>query len=203
MKMSLATALLAVVCSLSLTAKADDIQLGIPGYGGNGCPQGSVSATLSPDFKALSILFDQYLAEAAGRKRVDRKSCNLAIPVHVPQGYSISIFQVDTRGFNSLPVGGRSQLVNEYFFAEGRSGSGNRVRLGRTFTARDNGDYLQTDRVGVAATIWTPCGADVNLRINTSMTAMTNARGEQALSTVDSMDVASGMIYHIQWRRCN
>ena len=33
------------------TAYADDISLGIPGYGGSGCPSDSVSATLSPDGK--------------------------------------------------------------------------------------------------------------------------------------------------------
>jgi len=27
------------------------------------------------------------------------KSCNVAIPVHVPQGFSVSVLQVDYRGF--------------------------------------------------------------------------------------------------------
>jgi len=39
---------------------ADDISLGEPGYGGTGCPAGTVSVTLSPDAKSLSLLFDQY-----------------------------------------------------------------------------------------------------------------------------------------------
>ena len=36
----------------------DGITLGEPGYGGTGCPSGSVSATLSPDATSLSLLFD-------------------------------------------------------------------------------------------------------------------------------------------------
>ena len=36
-------------------ANADDIKLGTPGYGGNGCPAGSVAAILSPDRKSLVL----------------------------------------------------------------------------------------------------------------------------------------------------
>src|SRR5262249_52788568 len=62
----------------------DDIYLGIPSYGGTGCPAGTASVTLSPDAKALSILFDTYVAEVGGTsgKTLDRKSCNVAVPVH-------------------------------------------------------------------------------------------------------------------------
>ncbi|MBS1133180.1 MAG: hypothetical protein H6R02_321, partial [Burkholderiaceae bacterium] len=45
---------------------ADDISLGEPGYGGTGCPAGSVSVTLSPDAKSLSLLFDQYVVSVGG-----------------------------------------------------------------------------------------------------------------------------------------
>ena len=83
----------------------DSVELGEPAYGGTGCPSGTASVTLSPDASSLSLLFDTYTVEAGGNtgKRVDRKGCNIAIPVHVPQGYSVSVFQVDYRGFNSLP----------------------------------------------------------------------------------------------------
>ena len=98
---------------------ADDISLGQPGYGGNGCPQGSVNTTISPDGKTVSILFDQFSLKAGGLsgRSMDRKSCNVSIPVHVPQGMSVSVFKVDYRGFNSLPQGASSQFNVEYFFA--------------------------------------------------------------------------------------
>src|SRR5262245_56951679 len=107
-RLSLLTA--AVGLALAAVARADDIALGDPAYGGSGCPAGTASVALSPDQKAISLLFDQYVTEAGGQtqKRLDRKSCNIAIPVHIPQGYSVSIFQVDYRGFVSVPQGGRS-----------------------------------------------------------------------------------------------
>src|SRR3954467_5616314 len=79
--------------------QADDIRLGQPAYGGTGCPGGSASVALSPDQQAISILFDQYVAQAGGSVAFDRKNCNIAIPIHVPQGFSVSVLAIDYRGF--------------------------------------------------------------------------------------------------------
>jgi hypothetical protein len=192
--------ILLLIAALGATsALADDIRLGDPAYGGNGCPQGTASAVLSPDHKALSILFDQYSAEA-GRttgRHLDRKSCNIAIPVHVPSGYSISLFQVDYRGFNSLPSGGSSRLNVDYFFAGQRGPS-----YSKQFNGELNQDYLVSNKLIGESLVWSPCGADTNLRVNSSIMAETNSRNEQTIATVDSADIRSGLVYHIQWREC-
>lgn len=190
----------ATLASTTSVVFADDIAVGTPSYGGTGCPTGSASVTLSPDAKSLSILFDSFTTEAGGAtaRTVDRKSCNIAIPVHVPQGYSLSVFQVDYRGFNALPTGARSQFNVEYFFA-GSTGP----RYSKNFFGPQNQDYLINNRLVAEAMIWSPCGRDVNLRTNASMMTMTNANREQALSSVDSVDISAGIVYQFQWRRCN
>ena len=187
---------LAFVCITSLV-KADDISLGIPAYGGNGCPQGTVSATLSPDTKQLSILFDQYTVQASGATKIDRKSCNLAIPIRIPQGMSVSVVGVDYRGFNGLPRGATSVLSNQYFFAGSQGPT-----LSKTFTGPLNAEYLVSNKLQATAVVWSPCGAETNIRINSSMRVSTNAMGEQALATVDSVDLSAGLIYQLQWRSC-
>jgi hypothetical protein len=180
------------------TASANiGLQLGMPGYGGTGCPANSASVTLSPDQSSLSILFDQYVVEAGNGRQFDRKSCNIAIPVRVPQGYSISVFQVDYRGFNSLPAGARSTFNVDYFFAGSRG-----VRQSKTFWGPSANLYELTDHLTAEAVVWSACGAETNLRVNTNMFVQTNRRGELAMSTVDSADVTSGLVYHISWRRC-
>lgn len=192
--------LLVMAAFSAASALADDIQLGKPTYGGNGCPQGTASAALSPDRKTLSILFDQYMTQAGGNtgRTLDRKSCNIAVPVHVPQGYSIALFQMDYRGFNSLPNGANSSLNVEYFFAGQRGPVGN-----RSFNGPLNSDYLVTQLVGAQAMVWSDCGANTNLRINSSLTTRNMRRDQEALSTVDSTDIRAGLLYHIQWKRCN
>lgn len=190
----------ATAISQAPTARTTDIQLGEPGYGGTGCPAGTASVSLSPDQKTLSILFDQYVVEAGGEtgRVLDRKSCNIAIPVKVPHGYSISLIKVDYRGFNYLPRSAQSMFNVEYFFAGQRGPSGIRSFRG---PVQDN--YLITNNLVAEALVWSACGANTNLRVNSSMMVRTNAAKEQALSTVDSADVNAGIVYHIQWRRCS
>lgn len=177
---------------------SDDLRLGVPVVGGTGCPNGTAAATVSPDGKELSILFDQFVVEAGKStgKRLDRKNCNIAIPVHVPGGYSVSIFAVDYRGFNALPRGTRSQFTAEYFFAGQRG-----PRSIRDFTGPQDKDYLVTDQLMASALVWTACGDDVTLRVNASLLVQAPS-GSDALATLDSADVSSGIIYRLQWRRC-
>lgn len=204
MKLSMAKMILAssmmISSLLSIQAAADTLKLGVPAYGGTGCPAGSASVNLSPDQSELSILFDSYVVEAGGStgKRMDRKSCNVSIPVTVPQGFSVAIFQVDYRGFNSIPRGGMAKFDAEYFWAGARGPHQTRMFAG---AIQDN--YTLTDMLAATTLVWTPCGASINLRANTSMMVQTNAQNQQAMSTVDSADISSGLVYHVQWRQCH
>lgn len=178
-------------------AYADDISLGTPGYGGTGCPAGSASVTLSPDHKSLTLIFDSFQVEANSFRKLGRKSCNIAIPVHIPQGYSVSIIEADYRGFNALPAGAESQFSSEYFFAGTRG-----PKVTRKFHGPLDSDYLVESDVIVSALVWSACGADVNLRVNSSLYVKTNNFGDDALATVDSADFKAGILYQLKWRRC-
>jgi hypothetical protein len=198
MKALLAGAVALSALASAVPASADDIALGTPGYGGSGCPAGSVSTVLSPDMKTLSLIFDQYEVSAGGMtgRSFDRKSCIVAIPVHVPNGYSISIFSVDYRGFNNLPRGATSQFNVEYFFAGGRGPA-----FRRTFWGEQQSDYFINNQLAAESLVWSRCGEDVNLRTNASLRVNTVGNRE-ASSTVDSQDVSAAIVYHVQFRKC-
>jgi hypothetical protein len=173
--------------------------MGQPITGGSGCPAGTASAVLSPDGKNLSILFDQYQAQAGGPggQRFDRKSCSIAIPVHVPQGFAVSILAIDYRGFNALPAGAQSAFNVEYFFA-GSQGPG----FTKSYYGPLNEDYLFHNDVVAQSVVWSACGADVNLRTETSIYVATDPQLDQAMATVDSADVSASVVYQLQWRSC-
>lgn len=183
---------------LSVGALADTVTLGNPAYGGNGCPAGSASATLSPDRSALTMLFDQFMINVGGSagKNTDRKSCNIAIPVHIPSGLSVSIFKIDYRGFNNLPASAFSQFGVEYFFA-GTAGP----RVNKRFNGPLSDNYLIGNNLVGQAVTWSSCGQEVILRANTNI-MLVSPRGQEAMSTLDSMDIKSGIVYHLQWRKC-
>lgn len=178
----------------------DDIRLGQPEYGGTGCPAGSASVALAPDAKSVSFLFDSFVAEAGGRtgRNLDRKTCNLAVPVHIPQGYSVSIFQIDYRGFNSLPYGAYSRFNVEYFFAGTQGPS-----YQRRFDGHMEEQYLIRNALAATAVTWSACGQSVILRANTGMMVRSNEQNEETQATVDSADVEAGLIFNLQWKRCS
>jgi len=184
---------------LSAPVFADDISLGEPGYGGTGCPAGTVSVTLSPDAKSLSLLFDQYQVAVGGEsgKSFDRKSCNIAIPVHVPQGLSVSVLKIDFRGFNHLPRSASSQFNVEYFFAGTKGPS-----FQRKFRGPIDADYLINNEIIAEAIVWSGCGADVNLRTNSSM-RLSSLYNQEAMASIDSEDVNAAIIYQLQWKKCS
>lgn len=187
-----------VVMSTAAFADLNDVQLGTPGYGGNGCPANTASVTLSEDKKSLTLIFDQFIVEAGGmNKTTERKTCNIAIPVHVPQGYSVSVVNVDYRGYVSLPGQASARLTAEYFLA-GSLGP----RFDKTFVGRTDTDYTFKNDIGIQAQVWSPCGADTILRVNAAMLVKTNRYNDEAMATVDSADFKAGMLYKFQWRSC-
>jgi hypothetical protein len=197
-KMLLGAIALGALTMAGSASAQDGIRLGIPGYGGTGCPAGSVSTTLSPDEKSLSLIFDEYAVSAGGTtgRSFDRKSCNVAIPVHVPQGYSVAVLAVDYRGFNHLPSGASSQFNVEYFFAGSRGPA-----FRRNFFGQLDSDYTISNELQAQSVVWSACGADVNLRTNSSM-RLSTVRNAEAMATVDSEDVNAAIVYHLQWRAC-
>lgn len=155
------------------------------GYGGSGCPAGSASVNVSPDGQELSILFDKFKADQSQR----RISCNLTIPIRVPQGFQISLYDADYRGYVAPNTSAR--LRSEYFFA-GRRGS----IFERTFQGET--DYNVRDSLATMANVWSRCGDSVNMRVNSSMTS-----SGQGSASVDSFDLSHrGMVYHIEYRTC-
>jgi hypothetical protein len=157
-------------------------------YGGNGCPVNSASVTVSPDGEKLSILFDKFIAQGADPNN-SRKSCNLSIPIKVPQGFQISLYNADYRGYVAPSTSGT--LRAEYFFA------GNRGPVfQRTF--RGESDYNVTDKLATVANVWSACGSSENMRVNASMAAT-----GKGMATVDSFDLSHrGLVYHIKYRAC-
>lgn len=172
------------------------LTLGAPTYGGTGCPSGTAAVALSG--QTISILYDQFIAEAGGPtgRTFDRKSCNLAIPVNVPNGLSVSVVSVDYRGYNGLPAGANSVFRVEYFFAGGTGPVFN-----QTFAGPRQQDFTLRNNIVAAANVWSACGQDVILRTNASI-RVTTSGGQQAMATVDTTDVNAAIVFHLQYRAC-
>jgi hypothetical protein len=186
LKALVVTALVTLPISPALAESKVEIQGA--SYGGSGCPDRSASVSVSPDGQELTVLFDKFSALGNDPSQ-SRKSCNLSIPIKIPQGFQISLYDADYRGYVAPSTSGT--LRAEYFFA------GNRGPVfQRTFNGENN--YNVRDSLATVADVWSACGDSTNMRVNASMTA----RGKGA-ATVDSFDLAHrGLVYHIKYRSC-
>lgn len=187
--------------SVAIANGPDTVTLGNPAVAGSGCPAGSVDSVLSPDKTSLSILFDEFIAEAEAGDR-DRKNCDVAIPVKVPQGFSVSVIDMDYRGYAYLPRGAESLFTTEYFFAGTRGPS-----MSERFRGPMDDEYLVNNKLIATASSWSPCGQSVILRSKASVN-LNNRRGrEDAEMTVDSIDASVdtrfAIKYYLSWKKCN
>ena len=199
MKSAFAIVIALAISVVSLPANAQGgLVLGKPAYGGPGCPAGTASASLGSDGKSLSLRFTRYQVAADGRtgRSFDRKSCNLAIPVHVPAGRSVSILSMAFSGYNQLPSSGKSELRFESFFAGGQG-----PVFARSFSGPLQAGFAVKQSVPVSSVIWSGCGADVILRTNSSLIVHT-APNQKAAAAIGSQQVRTAVVYTLQSRAC-
>ena len=169
-------------------------------HGGTGCPIDTVAGDISEDGKAFTLLFDEYIVEAGPDipRRDGRKSCQLTVNLHVPQGWSYSIFEVDYAGYAALDRGTSGEQSSTYYFQGTR---GNKVKLATRLRGYMDDDYEISDRLGLSALVWSPCGVNRALNIKTALRVKAR-RGKSALMTLDSIDGEITHVYGFRWRRC-
>ena len=171
----------------------NSISLGRIAYSGNACPSGSVSARLNGGNEQLVINFKQYVVESRGRnQRNIKKTCNIALPIIVPEGISVSLVSANYTGQVSLPKGSHVRFMNAYSF---------RGRRGSRFRADIHGPHHQGytfhDPLSSFASIWSACGRDTILRITTSTRIKTNGADGKSLA-----DPRQGLMTQLRYRSC-
>ena len=194
-------ALVPMVLATSAFAFPDGAYIEDVAHGGNGCPQGTVGTLLSTDKQKLSIFFDEYLADTAdSRSGRVRKSCNIGVSVHVPQGFTVALLKLDYRGFVEVPKGGSANLTADYFFAGRRAGDSFRKKWGKRNRSVEQEINLSNSFYG-GTLIRSRCGESVIIRANTSIRAKDSNHGD-AYIQVDTIDASAAIVYQLQWKRC-
>jgi Domain of unknown function (DUF4360) len=166
-------------------------------WAGSGCPAGAVAVGLAPDFSASTLSFNSFVAEIGPgvSPSSSRRNCQILVDLDFPQGWSYSLADVDCRGSANLDPGVSGVQESVYSF-QGGSHTG---RLQTTLNGPRVGDYQIRDTLGLEALVWSPCGDQRALNINSSVrlenhSGNPNARG--MMSAVEHM-------YSLQWRRCS
>ncbi len=183
------------------------VSLGYPRLRGSGCRRGTRSVALSPDNRALSILFDAYQVEAGefARAQKAKKICNMVIPVHVPKGLQATIVKLDYRGYTFVPKRGSTKFVAAYHVKDQKTGKeyGYRAKRRKVFEGPKDKDFVITSHIKKKR-VWSKCGRSFDFHIDTKLVAESNHKMEDVLAVLDTVDstISENVVFHLKWKRC-
>jgi hypothetical protein len=179
----------------------DRVVVDVVTVNGSGCPAGTAAVATASDNTAFTVTYSDYVAQVgAGAPPTDlRKNCQLALRVHIPQGFTYAIAQADYRGFAHLAHGSEAIQQASYYI----QGTSPTSRSTHPIPSPYSDNWQFTDRAEMAELVFAPCGEERNLNINTELRVNAGSSGgASSFVTMDSTDGAASTKYHFHWKRC-
>jgi len=177
----------------TINSNVNKTDLGIFSYSGSACPKKSVTISINDTKDAISVTFKDYIAQSSAKSKNSlRKKCNILIPIQVKKGWSISLISTDYTGKLTLSSGTDASFTNVYSFA-GQRGS----RFHTTFKGPNDQAYNLHDPLSEFANVWSGCGSETSVRINSSLLLKPNPTG-----TSSTVDARQGFVTKLRYRKC-
>lgn len=169
---------------------------------GSGCPDGTAEVNVSPDNKAFTVAYSEFVAQVGPEaKPTDfRKQCQLSLNVQVPEGYTYAVASADYRGYARLEEGAKATETAYYYF----QGESHTTRSRHEFQGFMDQDWQISDEVEIQSMSFLPCGEKRYLNVNTELRVMRGWSPPQTTSfiTMDSSDGNLETIYRVSWMKC-
>ena len=148
----------------------------------------------------MTLIFDSYVASIGPGTAVtdNRKNCQLNLNIHYPPGFQFSLFSADYRGYAQLDKGVNGTQKSTYYF----SGQTQQVSTETDFTGPMDQDYLFHDVAQSTSVVWSPCGAEGLLNINSQVRLTSNSKTASGELTTDSIDTKFTQILYLNWQKC-
>lgn len=166
-----------------------------------GCPEGSYSVVTSPDGSALSVLFDNFAVNGTeDNGGFARMTCAMEIPLRLPEGYSLGVYQMDYRGFAHLGDKQRAELQVDYGTGRGNRGR----RFHRDVKGVYDGDFTFNERLKGGILKRVGCGEDAVLNFRATLTLVSKRGAREGTMALDSVDGApkGGLVFGLDLKRC-
>ncbi|GAA4239744.1 DUF4360 domain-containing protein [Actinomadura meridiana] len=200
---ALALALSAPVASAEASDPPPDdhVLVDVLTVNGSGCKPGTAAVATASDNTAFTVTYSDYLAQAGGKSSpVDfRKNCQLALRVHVPQGFTYAIAGADYRGFAYL-ADGASGLERASYYHQGQAQT---TPVSHTVDGSYSDNWQFSDRTEMTELVWKPCGEDRNFNINTELRVYKGSSKDTSFMAFDSTDGGVQTTYHFAWKKCS
>ncbi|KAM7188392.1 protein of unknown function (DUF4360) domain containing protein [Naviculisporaceae sp. PSN 640] len=181
------------------------IQIQSVSFSGNGCPQGSVSTSISPDKTVITFGFDRFQTYIGpGISPSEKtKNCQLHLNLKYPGGFQFSVVESTYHGYAQLDKGVTGTFYSTYYFSQDASATTTTQTSIAGGGIWANGQvYTKADKIPTASYIYSPCGASGILNVNNRIAlTSTNATASGTL-TDDDATVSFTQQVNLNWRTC-
>ncbi|KAL1874345.1 hypothetical protein VTK73DRAFT_477 [Phialemonium thermophilum] len=183
----------------------NEIQIQSATFSGNGCPQGTVSTSISPDKTVITFGFDGFQTYIGpGYNPTEKtKNCQLHLNLKYPGGFQFAVVDSTYHGYAQLDPGVTGTFYSTYYFSQDASAT---TTTQTSITGggiwQDGQVYTKADTVPTASYIYSPCGANGILNINNRIALTSNNRSATGLLTDDDATVAFTQQIHLNWKTC-
>lgn len=181
------------------------IQIQSVSFSGNGCPQGTVSTSISPDKTVITFGFDRFQTYIGPGVSPSEKSknCQLHLNLKYPGGFQFSIVESTYHGYAQLEKGVTGTFYSTYYFSQDASATTT------TQTSISGGGiweqgqvYTKADKIPTASYIFSPCGANGILNVNNRIALTSTNSSASGSVTDDDATVAFTQQVNLNWRTC-
>ncbi|TPX17591.1 uncharacterized protein E0L32_012101 [Thyridium curvatum] len=185
----------------------NDIQIISTSFSGNGCPQGSVSTTISPDktSKVVTFGFDKFQTYIGPGydPTTKTKNCQLHLNLRYPGGFQFAVVDSTYHGYAQLDPGVTGTFYSTYYFSQDASATTTtRTSITGGGIWADGQVYTKNDQVPTASYIYSPCGANGILNVNNRISLTSSNSSAVGEITNDDATVAFTQQVHLSWSRC-
>jgi hypothetical protein len=184
-------------------APKENITLEVLSVNGSGCPAGSASTQMLSDNTGFAITYHGFRASAGpGIDATEaRKTCQLGLLVHVPQGFTFAVAQADYTGDADLRAGVSALHRTNYYF----QGSSDNDYSDHRISGPLDGRWHTIDAALIAEWVYAPCGESRVLNINTELRVDWASAVASGVKNSISMHATTGnvdTIFQVQWKKC-
>lgn len=187
------------------TPDPNDIQIVGVSFSGSGCPQGSVSTSISLDKTVVTFGFDQFQTFIGpGYDLGDKtKNCQLHLNLKYPGGFQFAVLDSTYHGFAQLDAGVTGSFYSTYYFSQDAAATATTqtsISGGGAWAAGQV--YTKNDQIPTASVIYAPCGANGILNVNNRIVLASANKTATGQVTDDDATVAFTHQFHLAWRQC-
>ncbi|EAA35841.1 hypothetical protein GE21DRAFT_649 [Neurospora crassa] len=181
------------------------IQIASATFSGNGCPQGTVSTSISPDKTVITFGFDRFQVYIGkGYNPTERtKNCQLHLNLKYPGGFQFSVLESTYHGYAFLEPGVTGTFFSTYYFSQAPSDTTTtQTTISGGGIWAEGQVYTKTDKVPTASYIYSPCGSNGILNVNNRIALTSSNSSAVGEITDDDATVAFTQQINLAWKPC-